>query len=247
MSPWSCLLALSLLSLPLACRADTLRVAVAANFAAPMKALAADFQRASGHRLELSTGATGKFYAQILHGAPFELLLAADSATPEKLEQGGKAVPGTRQTYALGRLALWSAKPGYVDGEGRILEGGIFQHLALANPKLAPYGAAARAVLEKRGLWQGLQAKLVMGENIAQAHQFVLTGNAELGFVALAQIERDGRLTGGSAWVIPEDQHAPLRQDAVLLKDGPAGRAFLAYLRSAAARKLIAGFGYGLP
>lgn len=227
--------------------ADSLRVAVAANFAGPLQALAADFQARTGHSLDASPGSTGKLYAQIRAGAPFALFLAADAATPEKLEREGQALAGTRRTYALGRLALWSPDPARVDPQGAVLGTGAFHHLALANPRLAPYGAAARAVLEHAGLWTALQAKLVLGENIAQAYQFVRTGAAELGFVALAQVWQDGRPHAGSLWLVPAELHPPLRQDAVLLKDEPAARAFLAYLGTPEARRLIAGYGYDLP
>ncbi|MCG2586025.1 molybdate ABC transporter substrate-binding protein [Massilia sp. TS11] len=244
----SLLLAAGLLAAAMA-RADEIQVAVAANFAGPIQQIASGFERSSGHRLRITTGATGKFYAQIRSGAPFEVLLAADDSTPARLEAEGAAVPGTRFTYAVGKLALWSSKPGLVDDKGEVLRTGSFSHLALANPKLAPYGAAALETLSALGLAERLRPRMVMGENIAQTYQFVATGNAELGFVALSQIQENGVLKGGSAWLVPAQLHAPIRQDAVLLakgKDRPAALALLAYLKSDAARAVIAAAGYGL-
>lgn len=230
--------------------ADEVKVAVAANFLAPLQAIAKLFARDSGHQAVLVSGATGKFYAQIRNGAPFEVFLAADDETPAKLEREGAAVAGTRFTYAVGKLVLWSPRPGYVDGRGEVLPRGEFQRLALANPKTAPYGAAAVEVLKKLGVFERLAPKFVQGENIAQTHQFVSTGNAELGFLALSQVWRDGRLAEGSAWVVPAGLHAPILQDAVLLRPGqgrPAAVALLNYLRSEKARAVIAAFGYALP
>lgn len=229
--------------------ADEVQVAVAANFTAPMKIIAADFEKATGHKAELSFGATGKFYAQIRNGAPFDVLLAADDETPAKMEKEGLAVPGSRITYAIGALALWSARPGFVDDKGAVLKKGDFAHIALAAPKLAPYGAAAIETLSKLGLLSALEPKFVQGENIAQAYQFVSTGNAELGFVALSQIYANGRLTGGSAWIVPADLHKPIRQDAVILtrgKDNPAAAALFKFLKSRQARKVIRSYGYTL-
>ncbi|MEW6707763.1 MAG: molybdate ABC transporter substrate-binding protein [Pseudomonadota bacterium] len=228
-------------------RADELQVAVAANFSAPARLIAADFEKATGHRAALSFGATGKFHAQIRNGAPFEVLLAADEATPQKLEQEGSAVRGSRFTYAVGRLVLWSAQPGLVDDQGQVLRSGRFKHLALANPKLAPYGAAAVQTLSALKLLNALRPRFVQGENIAQAYQFVATGNAELGFVALSQVVSNGKITSGSGWVVPAELHAPIRQDAVLLMRGrgrPAAEAWMKYLASDKARALIRAHGY---
>ncbi|MCC4113842.1 molybdate ABC transporter substrate-binding protein [Aromatoleum toluclasticum] len=223
-------------------------VAVAANFTAPMQKIAAEFERDTGHKAQLAFGATGKFYAQIRNGAPFEVFLAADDTTPAKLEEEGATVAGSRFTYAIGKLVLWSAQPGVVDGKGDVLRRGAFAHLAIANPKTAPYGAAALEALRKLGVADALAAKLVTGENIAQAHQFVASGNAELGFVALSQVWADGRLTSGSAWPVPAGLHAPLRQDAVILaagRDKPAARALAEFLRGAKAAAIIKSYGYG--
>jgi molybdate transport system substrate-binding protein len=254
-------------------RAGEAKVAVAANFAAPLSRLAEGFGAATGHTLKVSSGATGKLYAQIAAGAPFEVLLAADDETPKKLIEQGLAVAGSSFTYALGTLVLWSAQPGLVDDRGAVLEHGRFAHLAIANPKLAPYGRAALQVLQARGLAERLAPRLVSGESIAQAYQFVATGNAELGFVALAQImvaapmpaaarppaetpptARVGESpaasgpASGSYWQVPRSLYGEIRQDAVLLTAGaqnPAAAALLAYLKSAPAQALIRSFGYG--
>lgn len=229
--------------------AEKLAVAVAANFTAPMKQIAADFEKDTGHQAMLSFGATGKFYAQIRNGAPFEVFLSADEATPAKLETEGTAIIGTRFAYAVGRLVLWSAKPNFVDDNGEVLKKGEYRHLSIANPKLAPYGAAAIEALTALKLLDTVQPKFVQGENIAQAHQFVVSGNAELGFVALAQVMKEGRIESGSAWIVPTGMHKPIRQDAVLLspgKDNPAAAALMNYLRSDKARAVIRSFGYDL-
>jgi len=230
-------------------RADEVQVAVAANFTAPMQKIAALFAQDTGHKAVLAFGSTGKFYAQIKNGAPFEVLLAADDTTPARLEQEGAALAGSHFTYAIGKLVLWSAQPGVVDAAGEVLRRGTFDHLALANPKLAPYGAAAVESLGKLGLLGSIEPKFVQGENIAQTFQFVSTGNAELGFVALSQIVEGGKLKGGSAWVVPASLHAPIRQDAVVLakgKDNPAAAALMKYLKSDQARTVIKSYGYAL-
>lgn len=227
--------------------AGEVQVAVAANFTAPMQKIADAFAQDTGHKAVLAFGATGKFYAQITNGAPFEVLLAADDETPARLEAAKQAVPGTRFTYATGKLVLWSAREGYVDSQGKVLQDGHFAHLAIANPKAAPYGAAAVETLIRLKLYQHLQPKIVQGENIAQAHQFVSTGNAELGFVALSQVSRDGRFTSGSGWIVPESMHSPIRQDAVILLKGaanPAARALTDYLKSDKAKGIIRAYGY---
>jgi molybdate transport system substrate-binding protein len=227
--------------------AAEVQVAVAANFTAPMRKIAAAFEAESGHKALLSFGATGAFHAQIRNGAPFQLLLAADGETPARLENEGAAVAGTRFTYAIGRLVLWSAQPGVVDGQGEVLRRPGEGRIAIANPKLAPYGAAAVQALAALGLLQALQPRFVQGENIAQAYQFAATGNARLGFVALSQVMADGRIARGSEWVVPASLHAPIRQDAVLLaagRDSAAARALLAYLKGEKARAIIRSFGY---
>lgn len=234
---------------PLA-QADEVAVAVAANFTAPMQKIAAEFEKDTGHKAVLSFGATGKFYAQITNGAPFEVLLSADDETPAKLEKEQAGVAGSRFTYAIGKLVLWSAKPGYVDSKGEVLKKGEFARLSIANPKTAPYGQAAMEALDKLKLLPALQPKIVQGENISQAHQFVATGNAELGFVALSQVYVDGKLTSGSMWQVPGTLYSPIRQDAVVLNKGagkPAVQALMTYLKSAKARAVIQTYGYDLP
>lgn len=228
-------------------RAGEVQVAVAANFAGTLKRIAPGFTAATGHVLKISSGATGKFHAQIASGAPFELLLSADEETPRKLIAEGHAVAGSRFTYAVGRLALWSARPDLVDDKGEVLRRGRFAHLAIANPKVAPYGAAAVDALTALGLLDAVSPKFVTGESIAQAWQFVATGNAELGFVALSQVMAQGA-PKGSYWLVPPELHHPLRQDAVLLKPGtgnPAAEALLVYLQSDAAKAVMREHGYG--
>jgi molybdate transport system substrate-binding protein len=222
-------------------------VAVASNFAAPMQKIAASFEADTGHRAVLSFGSTGMFYAQIRNGAPFQLLVSADAETPARLEKEGLTVAGTRFTYATGRLVLWSAQPGVVDGKGEVLRRPGGGRIALANPRLAPYGAAAIETLTALGLLQALQPRFVQGESIAQAYQFTATGNAPLGFVALSQVMADGRIAKGSGWLVPATLHAPLRQEAVLLATGkgqPAAVALAAYLRGEKARAIMRSYGY---
>ncbi len=254
-------------------RAGEVQVAVAANFAGPLARIGEGFTAATGHQLKVSSGATGKFYTQIISGAPFEVLIAADDETPRKLVAEGHAVAGSNFTYAIGRLVLWSPQAGFVDAEGAVLASDKVRHVSIANPKVAPYGAAALAVIKARGLAEVITPKLVTAESIAQAYQFAFTGNAELGFVALSQVigagppradERplggpppkaaggQGAMPGkpmqGSYWLVPPNLYAEIRQDAVLLKAGeknPAATALLAYLKSDAARAVIKDFGYG--
>jgi len=242
-------LAVGFVAFALACApqalADEVHVAVATNFAKTARALADAFSAETGHRVVLSAGSTGKLYAQIIHGAPFEVFLAADAERPQRLEAEGRAVAGSRFPYARGRLVLWSPDAGRIAGEDALL-GDDFRFLAIANPDLAPYGAAARDLLEQLGLWDGLQRRLVRGEDIGHAFQFVATGNAELGLVALSQVS--GR--GGSQWIVPPDRYAPIEQQAVLLepgRDNGAARAFLDFLRSDPARAQIDRAGYGVP
>jgi molybdate transport system substrate-binding protein len=227
--------------------AAEVHVAVAANFTAPMKQIAAEFEKETGHKVVLSFGASGKFYAQIKNGAPFQILLSADDEKPIQLVKDGLAVADSRFTYAIGTLVLWSAKPGFVDAKGEVLSKGHFNKIAIANPKLAPYGTAAIELLTKQGLLTSLTPKFVQGENISQTFQFVSTGNAELGFVALSQVMKDGKVTSGSAWVVPGKLHSPIRQDTVLLatgKDNVAAKALLEYLKSTKAKIIIRSYGY---
>lgn len=229
--------------------AAEVHVAVAANFTAPVQAIAAEFEKDTGSKVVASFGATGQFYAQIKNGAPFEVFLAADDSTPAKLEAEKAVVPGSRFTYATGKLALWSAKEGYVDDQGEVLKKNEYAHLSIANPKTAPYGLAATQVLAKLGLTQTVASKLVEGQNISQAYQFIASGNAELGFVALSQIYKDGKISGGSAWIVPDNLHDPIKQDAVILdkgKDNPVARQFMDYLKGPKAAAVIKAYGYAL-
>ena len=235
------------LALSAAAQAEVVQIAVAANFTAPARALAEIFARTTGHEAKLSFGATGAFYTQIKNGAPFDILLAADDERPIRLEKEGDTVPGSRFSYAIGQLVLWSAKPGFVDDQGAVLKGGNFNKIAMANPKLAPYGAAAVETMDKLGLAAALTPKLVTGESIGQTYNFIATGNAELGFVALAQVLDGGKLKSGSMWVVPAKYHAPIIQDAVILKRAaanPAAKAWMALMRSPNTQDFIRSYGY---
>jgi molybdate transport system substrate-binding protein len=235
---------------PLQLFAPEINVAVASNFSAPMKIIARDFERETGHKVTLAFGATGQFYAQIRNGAPFSILLSADEETPIRLEKEGLATAQSRLTYAIGRLVLWSRKPGFVDAQGEILRTGKFSKIAIANPKLAPYGAAAMQVLDKMGLRERIAPKVVEGANITQTLQFASSENAQLGFIALSQVFENGKIKEGSGWVIPASMHAPIRQDAVLLKtgkDSAAAAALMKHLQGDQAKAVIESFGYAVP
>lgn len=232
-----------------AIHADEVQVAVAANFTGPMQVISVLFERDTGHKASLSFGATGKFYAQIANGAPFEVMLAADDETPVKLIKEGHAVTGSNFTYAIGKLVLWSADPKLIDAKGEILKKGGFKHLALANPKGAPYGAAALQVMDKLGVSEMLKPLFVQGENISQTHQFIFSGAAELGFVAYSQVIKNGQIGAGSGWIVPGNLYRPIRQNAVILakgKDKPAALALLNYLKGDKAQDVIKSFGYEL-
>ncbi len=235
------------LTVALSAHAGEVSVAVAANFTAPMQKIANLFEQDTGHKATLAFGSTGRLYAQIKNGAPFDVLLSADDETPAKLAKEGLAVDASRFTYAMGKLALWSKQPGLVDAQGQVLKSGTFDKIALADPKLAPYGAAAVEVMTHLGVLNTLRPKFVQGENIAQTHQFVATQNAQLGFVALSQVMADGRLVEGSVWAVPATLYSPLRQDAVLLNKGQgnaAAAALLQYLKGDKAQAVIRGYGY---
>lgn len=221
-----------------------IRVAVASNFRNAAIQLATVFESSTNHDVTLIFGSTGKHYAQIINGAPFEVFLAADIRRPELLEKDGIAIPGSRFTYAVGKLVLWSPKKGYVDAGGKILDSRQFRFLAIANPKLAPYGRAARQVLQERKLWAELKSRMVRGENIAQTFQFVMSRNAELGFVAYSQLRRPNHAIEGSFWEVPRSLYTPIDQQAVLLKDSVVARAFLSFLQSEQAIQIIHDFGY---
>lgn len=227
--------------------AAELRIAVATNFSRTATELAKQFEQQTGHTVRLAFGSTGKHYAQIKHGAPFDIFFAADERRPALLEKNAVAVPGSRFTYAQGRLLLWSPDAGLIDTDATVLETGAFRRLAIANPRLAPYGRAAREVLQARGLWERLQPRLVRGENIGQAYQFVHSGNAQLGFVAATQIFASSPPGAGSYWEPPQSLYTPIIQQAVLIRDTPLARAFIDFLRSEAAREIIRRHGYHTP
>jgi molybdate transport system substrate-binding protein len=223
--------------------AAEINVAVAANFTEPAKEIAAAFKQNTGHTAVLSFGASGQFYSQITQGAPFQVFLSADAARPKKLVDDGLAVPDSRFTYAIGKLVLWSKTPGLVQGEAT-LKSAVFGKLSICNPVAAPYGAAAVEVMKSLGVYDAMQPKLVEGATITQAYQFVETGNAELGFVALSQLSGND---SGSRWLVPQELYAPIRQDAVLLKTGDeAAIAFISFLRSVEARAIVERYGYML-
>ncbi len=228
--------------------ADEISIAVAANFTAPMQKIAAEFEKDTGHKINAAFGSTGKFYAQIKNGAPFEVLLTADDETPTRLVAENAAVAGTQFTYAVGKLVLWSAKPAVVDAAGEVLKKGDFEHIALADPKLAPYGAAAIQAMKALGVYDVLAPKVVTAENITQSYQFISTGNAQLGFVALSQVLKDGKIEG-SAWLVPAKLYQPIRQDAVILEKGrgkPGAEALMKFLKSDKAKAVIKSYGYDL-
>ncbi len=227
--------------------ADEIRVAVASNFSEVIKILAERFEKSTGHQVILSFGSTGKHYAQIRNGAPFDVFLAADERRPKLLEQEGIALPGSRFTYAIGKLILWSPRKGYIDSAGAVLKQGTFRYLAIANPKLAPYGKAAREVLQALGLWKALAQQMVRGENIGQAFQYIKSGNADLGFVAYSQVKKPGLPIEGSCWEVPQELYTPIRQQAVLLKENAAAQAFLSFMQSDAALTIIQSYGYETP
>ena len=228
--------------------ADEVSIAVAANFTAPMQKIAAEFEKDTGHKINAAFGSTGKFYAQIKNGAPFEVLLTADDETPTRLVAENAAVAGTQFTYAIGKLVLWSAKPAVVDAAGEVLKKGDFEHIALADPKLAPYGAAAIEAMKALGVYDALAPKVVTAENITQSYQFISTGNAQLGFVALSQVLKDGKIEG-SSWLVPAKLYQQIRQDAVILENGrgkAAAEALMKFLKGDKAKAIIKSYGYEL-
>jgi len=234
----------------LGCRSGVtgdLRIAVASNFSGPITKITELFEKETGRRVTLSFGSTGKHYAQIRNGAPFDLFFAADARRPALLEREGVALAGSRFTYAIGRLALWSPDSNRVDSLGQVLTLDKFRFLAMANPDLAPYGKAAREVLEAKGVWDELQGRIVQGENIGQSFQFVRSGNAELGFVAYSQVMGNGGRTEGSIWLVPDSLYKPIEQQAVILRDAPGARAFVAFVRGDEGQKIIHDFGYETP
>lgn len=238
----------SLVSLPV--YSSEVNVAVATNFAAPMERIVALFQKESGHTVKVSLASSGKLYTQIKGGSPFDVLLSADETIPKRLIQDGQAVGSSRFVYAVGKLVLWSSQPGFVDAKGAVLNKGNFTKLAIADPKLSPYGLAAKETLEKLVMWNAMQEKLIKGENVAQTYQLAATENAELAFISLSQIMREGKVSEGSWWQVPPELHNPIRQSAVMLagaKDKIAAQAFLEFLKSNKAVAIIRSFGYELP
>ncbi len=227
--------------------AGEIRIAVASNFAKTLKEIATKFEHDTGHRIKISLGSTGKHYAQIRNGAPFDIFFAADSHRPELLDKKGLIIAGSRFTYAQGKLVLWSPDPELVDAKGNILHTKNENFIAVANPKLAPYGKAAQQVLQKMGLWTSLRKRLVRGENIGQTFQFVKTGNAALGFVAASQIKKSGVIQKGSYWLVPDDSYSDINQQAVLLKNNDIAHAFMRFVRSEEALSIIHDFGYETP
>ena len=228
-------------------QAAEIKVAVASNFANVLKEIAIEFQKDTGHQLAITPGATGKFYAQISNGAPFDVFLSADDETPRKLAQEGKAIAASQFTYAIGRLALWSPNPEMVDKNADILKTDKFKFIAIANAKVAPYGQAAVQTMQKLGVLTKIEPRVVQGESISQTYQFVSTGNAQLGFVALSQIFENGRIKTGSAWIVPEEMHEQLKQDAVILqscKQTSVCQDLMDYLKSEKAKKMMASYGY---
>ncbi len=229
--------------------AEEVRIAVAANFAATLRAIVAGFERETGHSAVVSAGSSGTLYAQIKQAAPFDVFFSADAARPALLEEEGLAVRGTRVTYAVGRLTLWSAAPDAVGADGLSTLSGDVDYLAMANPRTAPYGVAAKQTLQALGLWDRIRGRIVQGENIGQTFQFVFSHNARLGFVALSQVLAPSVEGAGSRWDVPANLYDPLRQQAVLLVNGQcndAAKSLLRYVREAQSRSIIERFGYGL-
>jgi len=247
---WKLVAVISLVTQVNSVKAGEVNAAVAANFTVPAQQIAALFEKETGNTVKLSFGSSGKFYSQIKEGAPFDVFLAADEKNPKLLEQEGLAVANSRFVYALGKLVLWSAKPGFVDDKGAVLNKGSYNKLSYADPKLAPYGLAAQETLQKLELWDKVQSQLVTGESITQTYQFAATGNAELAFIALSQVTKDGKVTEGSWWLVPENLYTPIKQSAIQLssaKDKKASQAFLSFLKSEKAAAIIRSFGYELP
>ncbi len=241
------LLALTTVGIVGPAKADEIHVAVASNFSEVIKVLSQRFTSDTGHRVIASLGSTGKHYAQIRNGAPFHAFFAADTRRPKLLDEEGLALPGSRFTYAIGKVVLWSPQAGYVTGDSQVLKQGKFRHLAIANPKLAPYGKAAQEVLQTEGIWDGLRGRMVRGENIGQTFQFVKSGNAKLGFVAYSQVKRPDQPMTGSIWIVPQSLYSPIQQQAVLLKDTLPARTFLEFVRSKPAVEIIQAYGYSAP
>lgn len=227
--------------------AENLRVAVASNFSETIKILSEKFESRTNHKIKLIFGSTGRQYAQIKNGAPFDIFFAADSERPRLLEEEGLISANSRFTYAIGKLVLWSPDERMVDADAQVLEQANFDHLAIANPKLAPYGKAAQDFLQSRKLWKPLMKKIVRGESISQAFHFVNSGNAELGLVAYSQLKHPEKDIEGSFWEVPNTLYPPIEQQAVMLKYSQASKDFLDYIKTEKVKQLIQGFGYEVP
>ncbi len=238
------LLCAVLLWVPVCAKAEIIHLAVASNFREPAREIAARYEQHSGHQVVLSFGSTGKHYAQIKNGAPFDVFFAADARRPQLLEEAGVAIAGSRFTYARGRLVLWSPRNDFVDPQGKVLQAGQFSRIAIANPELAPYGRAAKEVLQAKGLWQALSTRLVRGENIGQTYQFVKSGNAQLGFVAYSQVIQPNQTITGSYWLVPQQMYRPVKQQAVLLKNTRAIQKFINFVKGPEAKAIIQAYGY---
>ncbi|MFT5716642.1 MAG: molybdate transport system substrate-binding protein [Oleiphilaceae bacterium] len=240
-----CFLVISLIS---CCSfADQVRIAVAGNFYQPLKLISAQFSQLSGHELQVSVGSTGKLYAQIINGAPFDVLISADQIRPTKLAAQQLAIKKTQFTYAIGKLVLWSRDQSLIDNQGMHLKTGTLKHLAIANPKIAPYGEQAVNVLKNMGIYQQLASKLILGQSVGQTFQHLSTGSVQQGILALSQVMQDGTISSGSGWIIPDALYQPIQQDAILLnkgKNNAAAIAFLAYLKNPQSEKVIRSFGY---
>ena len=245
---WFALAIAALGALSALARAETVTVAVASNFSAPLARIGESFEASTGHELRLVSGSTGRLYAQIVNGAPYDVFLAADVERPQRLEADDQVVPGSRFTYAEGVLILWSAEPDFASiGCLAALQSTNTGRVAIANPRLAPYGRAARSFLDTRGLWPQIEDSLVTGENVAQVAQFVATRNASLGFIAKSQLLTAPLGASVCTYEIPEDSHAPIEQQAVLLArsaDNSAATAFIDFLKSSAVREALEGMGY---
>lgn len=236
-----------LLSLSFQLQAAQIKVAVATNFSSAMSDIISQFEQNTAHTVVLITGSTGKLYAQIHNGAPFDAFFAADTKRPRQLELDNKIQPGSRFTYAIGKIVLWSPDPALIDTEGNVITSSSFRHLAIANPKLAPYGRAAQQVIESKGVWNTLQGKIVRGENIGQTYHFVNSGNAELGFVALSQIKQNTVNQHGSFWLVPAELYEPIEQQAVQLTTQPGVADFFQFVKSKASHHILSKYGYDVP
>lgn len=238
-------IALLFISMPL--QAAQINVAVASNFSPVMKQIIALYEQQSDHSVTLISGSTGKLYAQILNGAPFDAFFAADSDRPQKLEKKQRIIPNSRFTYAIGKIVLWSPDASLIDKQGQVIQAMTFHHLAIANPKLAPYGRAAQQVIESQGVWEQLQDKIVRGENIGHTYHFIKSGNAALGFIALSQIKADKTINQGSHWLVPVALYDPIEQQAVQLSNKAAVSDFFRFVDTQAAKQILFDFGYDVP